>query len=118
MKRILPAFALLAATFAMNGCSSDPYETGVKILEEMATIADSNKENCDKMGEELGKFIDANKAKLEEASKAGKDDKDPEAAKKAEEKYKPRMEAAMAKMLPAQMKCADNAKVRDAMKKM
>ena len=118
MKRLLPALALLTATFAMNGCSSDPYESAVKVLEEMATIADSNKEDCDKMGDELSKFLDANKDKLEAASKLGKEEKDKEAAKKAEEKYKDRMTAAMAKMMPAQMKCAENAKVQAAMKKM
>lgn len=118
MKRLLPAFALLTATFALNGCNSDPYESAVKMMEEMATIADTNKDNCDKMGEELGKFLDSNKSKIEEMKKLGKEEKDKEASKKAEEKYKDRMAAAMGKMMPAQMKCAENTKVQEAMKKM
>ena len=118
MKRLLPAIALLTATFALNGCNSDPYESAVKIMEEMATIADTNKDNCDKMGEELCKFADANKSKLEELQKMGKESKDKEADAKAMEKYKDRITAAMGKMMPAQMKCADNAKVQEAGKKL
>lgn len=118
MKRILPALALLTATFALNGCNSDPYESAVKMMEEMAEISDKNKDDCGKLADELGKFLDSNKSKIEEMKKMGKDEKDKEAAKKAEEKYKDRMAAAMGKMMPAQAKCAADPKFQETMKKM
>lgn len=117
MKRILGTFAFVAVAFTFTGCKGSPEEQAVKLMEELAELSDKNKEDCDKMGEALGKFMEKNGEtfkKLKDMDK-GKSEED---KKKLEEKYGERIKKAMGKMMPAQLKCKDNKKVQDAMKKM
>ena len=114
MKRILTALTVVAAGFAFTACSS-PEEKGVKLMENMAEIAAANKDDCDKMGEELNKLIDSNADLI----KSLKDKKETdEEKKKFEEKYGERVKTAGKKMMEGAMKCAKNEKVGAAMKKM
>jgi hypothetical protein len=118
MKRILGTIAFVAIAFNVTGCSKgSPEEQAVKLFEEMATISDTNKADCDKMGEAIGTFMDKNAETFKKLKDLGKDET-PEQKKAMEEKYGERMKAAMGKMMPAQAKCKDNKKLQDAMKKM
>lgn len=117
MKRILATLAIAGLTFSITGCKSDPAEESIKLMEEMATIMDSNKEDCDKMGGALAKFMDSNGSKIADLKKAT-EGKSKEEQKKMMEKYEDRMKAVMGKVMGAGMKCKDNKKVQDAMKKM
>lgn len=114
MNRIIATLALVSFAFGIQGCSS-PEEKAVKLMEEMANIVDSNKEDCDKMGAALTTFVDAN-ADTIKGMKDMKSSKDEE--KKLEEKYGDRIKAATGKMMGGMMKCATNEKVAGAMKKM
>jgi len=111
MKRTLKAILAAVAIFALFGltaCKSDA-EKLVGYMEEMADIMDKNKDDCDKMAEELSSFAKDNGKEITELSKKLKDDKE------AEEKYKDRVEKATEKMMGGMMKCADNEKVMKAM---
>ena len=89
----------------------------VALLEELASIVDKDKANCDQMGTDLGKFVDDNHAKMEKLKEEGKKRTDEE-KKAAREKYKDRFMAAMQKMKDGMTACHDNAKVKAAMEKM
>ncbi|MCB9535641.1 MAG: hypothetical protein H6704_05185 [Myxococcales bacterium] len=114
MKRTLTVLTVAVCGFGFLGCSS-PEEKAVKMMEEMATISEKHQDDCDKMGEELGKLIDSNADLI----KSLKDKKGSEEEEKAlKEKYGARLEAASKKMMGGVMKCATNEKVGAAMKKM
>lgn len=90
------------------------WDKAIEFTEKMADLIDANKEDCKKMGEELGKFLDENKEIIEQGkSMQG----DPEKAKEFMEKYKDRMTAATTKMA-AMGKCAADPAMAEAMKKM
>ena len=114
MKRILTALTVVAAGFAFTACSS-PEEKAVKMMEEMAEITSANKDNCDKMGDELNKFMDANADTIKSLKDKKQSDDE---KKKFEEKYGERVKTAGTKMMEGAMKCATNEKVGAAMKKM
>jgi len=78
-------------------------------MESMADLIDKNKDNCDKMAEELSAFAKANGKEISELSKKLKGEKD------SEEKYKGRIEKATEKMMGGMMNCADNENVMKAM---
>ncbi|MCA9527574.1 MAG: hypothetical protein KC549_14900 [Myxococcales bacterium] len=117
MNRILIALSFVGLAFATTGCSKDPAEQAVGLMEEMATIADSNKEDCDKMGDALKGFMDKNGETLKKLKESDKG-KSEEEKKAMMEKYKDRLGAAMGKMMPAMTKCATNEKVKGAMSNM
>ena len=118
MKRILSTLIFVGLAFSVTGCSKgDPGEQAVKLFEEMATIADKNKDDCDKMGEAMIKFMDGNADTFKKLKELGKKET-PEQKKAYEAKYRERLKAAMGKMMPAQAKCKDNKKLQEAMKKM
>ncbi len=106
MKRLsavlLASLFLLSAAACEKGGNEEKAEKAVKVLEDMANIADKNKDNCDKMSEEMTKYAEANKNVFAEL-KAAKGSKEEE--KKLEEKYKPRLDAAMQKMMGPMMGC-------------
>ena len=117
MKRILATLAMASLTFTMTGCKGDPAEQSVKLMEQMAEVMDKNKDNCDKMGDELAKFMTDNGKKIEELKKSG-EGKSKEEQKEMMKKYEDRMKTVMGKVMGAGMACKDNQKVQDAMKKM
>jgi len=117
MQRILTAFALVGLALAFNGCSKSPEEEAVGLMEEMANLADSNKEDCDKMGDALAGFMDKNGETIKKMKDMDKGKSEDE-KKAMMEKYKARIEASTAKLMPAMMKCATNEKVKGAMSKM
>lgn len=105
MKRISALLVASLFVFGAMACGSsneDKAEKVVKVMEGMADIADKNKDNCDKMAEELNKYLDSNKKVFEEA-KGMKSS--PEEEKKMQEKYGKRMETAMGKMMGPMMSC-------------
>lgn len=113
MKRILLALPLLSL---LSGCSS-PEEQAITLMEEMANIIDSNKEDCDKMAAALDTFATKNGEtlkKLQETLKGGDEAKE----KAMKEKYGARLGAIMGKMMEGSMKCAANEKVAAAMAKL
>ena len=119
MKQVL-AVALLVMVIPARrvhaDTSADQAEQAVVLTEQIATLVDANKDNCDVMGDKLGAFMDKNGEQLQKLKAAGKNLT--AAQKKAfEEKYADRMKAAGTKMMPALQKCGSNAKVSAVMKK-
>ncbi|OIP35206.1 MAG: hypothetical protein AUK47_17010 [Deltaproteobacteria bacterium CG2_30_63_29] len=118
MKRnLILVTALLAvfALFSLSACKSDA-EKFIGYMEEMAEIIDSNKDDCDKMGDALAGFADDNAEDMKALQKKLKDL--PEDEQKAmREKYEDRMEKAQEKM-DGLGKCATNEKIGKAMEKL
>lgn len=114
MKRIsalLVASLFVLGAMACGSSNDDKAEKSVKAMEDMANIADKNKDNCDKMAEEMTKYVDSNKAVFE-AAKGMKGSE--EENKKMMEKYGKRIEGAMQKMMGPMMSCP---KAAEAMQK-
>ena len=85
----------------------------VELFEGIADIVDKDKDNCDKMGDELTKYEDDNAALIKELNETKA--KRTEADKKAfQEKYGARLKAVQQKMMAGGMKCNKNEKVKAA----
>lgn len=92
-------------------------EDAVALTEKMADVFADNASDCDKMAVSVEKFFTDNTDAFKQIK--AMDEKQTKEQKKAfEEKYKERNTALMKKMEPAVAKCATNAKVQEAMKKM
>lgn len=119
MRKLLVVLAVLVLSPARSvhaDVNTDHAERAVVMLEEIATIVDTNKDNCDAMGDKLTAYLDKNADKLNKLKAAGKKLTDKQ-KQDFSEKYKDRMKAVSAKMTPGMQKCAKNQKVADAMKK-
>ena len=118
--------SILALSFAAIGCDKKEEKTDetteksdaeifVSLFEEMADIVDTNKGNCDKMGEALQAFADDNGEEVEKLSKnlkkASKEEEE-----ELEKKFGDRMKEAQEKMMDSLMECVSNDKVGSAMK--
>jgi hypothetical protein len=122
MKKTL-GLALALSLFTLPGgraqAAMSMEEAGAKamqLIEGMADVIDKDKDNCDKMGDDLTKYEDDNAAVIKELNETK--DKRTEADKKAfQEKYGARLKAAQQKMTPGAMKCAKNEKVKAAFQK-
>jgi hypothetical protein len=112
---LVVALALVPARRVHADSSADA-ERAVVMMEQIATIVDTNKDNCDLMGAKLGTYMDQNGDELKKLKIAGKNLTD-EQKKTFSEKYKDRLKAMSAKMQPGLQKCAGNKKVSDAMKR-
>ena len=113
------ALALLALPSVARS-EDTPDQTGEKIisaLEEMATIVDNDKANCDKMADEISAFADKNAA-LFAKGKEVEAKATPEQKKAWKEKYAKRAEALGQKMMPGMKACGTNEKVKAAFGKM
>ena len=117
MQRILAAFALVGLTFAFTGCSKNPEEAAISMMEDMANLVDKHKDDCDKMGGELSSFMDKH-ADTIKSIKEFSEKQTAEQKKASEEKYKERAAKAGEKMMGGVMKCMTNEKVKEAMGKM
>ncbi len=107
-------FGLVAVRHSSADVTADQAEKAVVMMEEIATIIDTNKDKCDAMGDQLSAYMDKNGEQLKKLKDAGKALSEDQ--KKAfSEKYKTRMEAVFAKMGPGLQKCSKNAKVLAAM---
>lgn len=90
----------------------------VAMMGQMGAAVETAGEDCDKMGTQLQKWADDNKAFM---AWAKEQDKDPAKKKEFDEKCKGKLEPAMEKMGPMMAgaaKCAENAKVKAAMESM
>jgi len=120
MKRLITLVVVAAFGFGLAGCKKSPEQLAeefIKLFEQVADTVDKNKGDCKKMASEVSALLEKSKKLIEEA-KAMKGKMKPEDNKKFEEKFKPRMQAAMKKMMPAMMKCATNKDFQQAMKKL
>jgi hypothetical protein len=109
------ALALVPARRVHADASTDA-ERAVVMMEQIATIVDTNKDNCDAMGDKLGTYMDKNGDELKKLKIAGKNLSE-EQKKTFSEKYKDRLKAMGAKMQAGLQKCSGNKKVTDAMKR-
>ncbi|MEP6865917.1 MAG: hypothetical protein ABJE66_35180 [Deltaproteobacteria bacterium] len=108
--------AMLPMRLAGADTSAQQAERAVVMMEQVGTLIDTHKDNCDAMGDALGTWMDKNAAELKRLKDAGAT----LTAKQKQEfsdKYKARMQAVGNKMMPGLQKCGQNAKVADAMKK-
>lgn len=106
--------ALPARSYA--DANADQAEKAVMMMEQVATLIDTSTANCDVMGDKLDAWVSANAAQLKQLNEAGKK-LSAEQKKAFSEKYQDRMKALGTKMLAGLQKCANNAKVTGAMKK-
>jgi hypothetical protein len=112
MRAFVVTVALAVGSLVLVGCKSEE-EKELALVEEYAEINEKNKDNCDKLAEELEKFKKDRGAGLKQARE--KDKLRDEKAKKAfEEKYKARLEAATKKLVSGLMQCGENAKFKKA----
>jgi hypothetical protein len=108
--------ALIPARSVHADTNADSAERAVVMMEQVAAIVDSNKDNCDAMGDKLGAYMDKNGEELKKLKASGKTLTD--AQKKAfTDKYAVRMKAVSDKIMPGMQKCSGNAKVTAVMKK-
>ena len=90
----------------------------VVMMGDMGKAITSAGEDCNKMGDNLDKWVNDNKAFMDWAKEQ---DKDEAKKKEFDEKCKPKLEKAMEPIMGAMagaMKCGDNPKVKAAMEKM
>jgi hypothetical protein len=108
---LVPSLAASAMTMEEAG------EKFMGLIESVATIVDSDKDNCDKMATDLTKYEDDNAALLKELNemKGKRTDAD---RKSWQDKYKDRFKAAQQKMLAGGEKCQKNEKVKAAFGKL
>jgi uncharacterized protein (UPF0261 family) len=112
---LVVALALIPARVRAD-VNADYGERAVVMMEQIATIIDTSKDNCDAMGDKLGTYMDKNGAELKKLKDAGKTLTDAQ-KKTFMDKYAARMKAISDKMVPGLQKCSTNAKVTAAMKK-
>jgi|GEM_PF-2584814 len=110
------ALALIPARRVHADTSADQAEQAVVVLEQIAAIVDTNKDNCDAMGDKLSVFMDKNLERVKALHAAGKNLTEQQ-KKEFAEKYKERLKAVSTTMSSGMQKCASNAKVSGAMKK-
>jgi hypothetical protein len=121
MKHALVLLLALALPLALPARSyadtnADSAEKAVMMMEQVATLIDTTKDNCDVMGAKLDAWVSANTAQLKQLNEAGK--KLSADQKKAfSEKYQDRMKALGTKMMAGLKQCSGNARVTGAMKK-
>jgi len=121
-KSIGIGFALaLAAAPLSRAYAADSTEAVMekvaKVMENMASVVDDNKANCDVMADKVGKFIDDNVAIINEG-RAASAKATPEQKKIWDAKYKARVEAAGKKMQEGLVRCRTSARVKAAMEKL
>ena len=109
--------ALACLILGLTGCSKDPSEEMVEVMEDMAAIMANNMSDCDKMGAELSAFADASSARLAELKTLEKAKSD-EARKAAGEKYRPRLDAVKDRIREASKACRGHQKLGDTMKRL
>ena len=106
---------LVATTVALAltpACSKkkDPVEETVSMLEDIGTAVDNSKGDCGKMVGGIQSVIDKYKPDLQAMKDAGKKVKaDKAQAKAIQDKYGPRMQKALPKLM-GMMACADDPK--------
>lgn len=90
-------------------------DSTIALLEQIADAADENQDDCGAMARQIDTLLHRS-ADLLEAAKAMKkgDTQDQE----MQEKYQPRMMAAMGKLMPALEKCRNNEALKKAMEKL
>jgi len=110
----------LLLVIVLAGCSSQE-EKMINHIDNIAKILTSNKDNPDKVGDELQQYVNENKDEIKQlgedldkkTKKMSKEEK-----KKYDEKWQPRLEKPMKKILEAatNQKLMTNPKVQQAMK--
>lgn len=111
---LLLALALPARSYADT--NADQAEKAVVMMEQVATLIDTTRDNCDVMGDKLTAWVSVNATQLKQLNEAGKK-LSAEQKKTFSEQYQDRMKALGAKMMAGLQKCSGNAKVTGAMKK-
>jgi len=112
---LVVALALIPGRRVHADANSDG-EQALVMMEEISSIVDTNKDNCDVMGDKLNTYMNKNAEKMKQLKAAGKTVSE-EQKKAFLEKNKDRMKAMSEKMRVGLQKCANNAKVSAAMKK-
>lgn len=116
IRRWARAVVVLAGVASACGTmSSDELgEQSIKLIEEMASLAEAHKTDCEKMGAELDGFVRAKEPVLKKLAGAAKKHT-PEERAKYEEKFRARTEAATKRLSEHVTACAGHATVQAAM---
>lgn len=114
---VLALSVLYLPTLARAETAEETGEKLIKAMEEIATIVDKDKDNCDSMAVDISTFADQNAALLAKAKDMEKT-ATPEQKQAIKEKYQKRAAAVGEKMKPGMMACYKNEKVKAAFGKM
>jgi len=120
MKRALLSMAA-ALFFVVPGdvradTNADIAEKMVRILERVATVVEANRSDCNAMGDKLNAIIDENGAFIADA-KARSESMTAEERQQIQARFRARIQAATAKMVPGLRACGTNAKVTSAIQR-
>ena len=121
MKRMLAVLVLAAmcASFAIAADTKKPAaDKGARVAEldeQLATIVDKDKADCDKMATEIKAFVAKNGKELHQLGEEGKN-RTPEQQAAFKQKYGARIQGAMQKMNGGIVTCHTNPKVMEALK--
>lgn len=106
--------ALGALPSGLSACKTEQ-ERSVELVEEMASLFDRHKADCDVLGTEFESFATANALRFEGLKKLGRLEGEPRKAFDA--KYGARLEKAMRKLMDGATACMDNPRVESALKR-
>lgn len=109
---VSPAFAQAKKTSTPN--AADDGEKVVKLDEQLASIVDADKANCDKMAADLNSFLAKNGDEMHRLRAEGAK-RNPEQRSAFMKKYGARIQAATAKMNAGIGHCIQNPKVKAAL---
>ena len=110
------ALFLMSPGDASADTNADVAEKMVRILERAATVIEANKSDCNAMGDKLTAIVDENsafiadaKARNESMSRAERD--------AIQARFRARIQAATARMMPGLRACMSNPKVSGALQR-
>ncbi len=98
----------------LTGCQNRD-EKSVQFLEQLATVAYNNRNDCDAMGDALEKFVAERREQLEIAKSVDKTG-DQAARDAFHQKYGKRVTGAGEKLMSSLFKCSKNKKVMEVVK--
>ena len=107
---------VMLATGASADTDAQLAEKLVQLVERGASIVQESQNDCNAMGDRLGKLADDNADLIRRAHERGDKMSASERAD-METRYRPRLEAAAAKAAGGLRKCMSNPKVQDAIRK-
>lgn len=96
--------------------NADIAEKMVRILERVATVVEANRNDCNAMGDKLNAIIDENGAFIADA-KARSESMTAEERQQIQARFRTRIQAATAKMIPGLRACGSNPKVTSAIQR-
>lgn len=106
--------ALLAAGVLLGACARPSIEAYVEALERMAVVVEAHRNDCDAMGRALARFLEREGEPIRTYQAHSSRLTHAERAELEGPRYGPRVQAAMARLVPGHRRCDRNSAVRKA----